>query len=147
MAHVGEASRVDALFECVGNLLADDDATKRHVARVDTLCETDEVGRDVPLVDREPLTATAEAGHHFVAHHDDAVLGAQITHTLQVALGRHQNAIRADDGFEPDHCHGVRTFHHQHIFEVLQRALTLFLFIRRVECRAIRVGPPELHRA
>ena len=53
---------------------ADDHAAERDVAGVDALGEADQVGRDAPAVDGEPLAAAAEPGHHLVGDHHDAVL-------------------------------------------------------------------------
>jgi len=126
---VGESPWVHAVLEGVRNLLADDDATEWDITRVDALGEADEVGGDVPLVDGEPFTAATEAGHDLVAHHDDAVAVADLAHALQVAVRWNEDAVRADDGLHADHRHRVRTFDHQHVFEVLQRALAFFGFI------------------
>ena len=97
VTHVSKTTWVDALFEGVGNFLADDHATKWHIARVDTLGKADEIWCDAPFVDSEPFAATTETGHDFVAHHDDAVFGAQVAHALQVAIGWNQDAVGADD--------------------------------------------------
>ena len=87
VARVGEPAGVRPLLERVGDGPADDHATERDVARVDALGEADEVGRDVPVVDREPLAAAAEAGHHLVADHHDAVPVAQLPHALRGSRG------------------------------------------------------------
>ena len=99
----------------------------------------------MPLVHGKPFATTAETSHHFITHHDDAVLGAQVTYSLQVTLGWNQNAVGADDGLETNHRNGMRTFHHEHILEMLKGALALFLFVRGVESGAIGIRTPELH--
>ena len=99
----------------------------------------------MPLVHGKPFAATAETGHHFIAHHDDAVLRAQVTYALQVTLGWNQNAVGANDGLETDHRNGMRTLDHEYVFEMLKGALTLFLFVRGVESGAIGIRTPELH--
>ena len=77
--------------------LRDDHAAERHVAGVHALRERDEVGRDIPAIDREPLAAPAEAGHHLVGDHHDAELVADRADAREVAVGRHEDAVRADD--------------------------------------------------
>ena len=144
---VCQAAWVCAILKRVGDLLADDYAAERNVARVDALGEADQVGRDIPVIDGEPLAAAPEAGHDFVNHHHDAVAIAKIAHALQIAGRGHENAVGADDCLEPDHRHGLRALDHQHVFEMLQCALTLLFFVGRVKRRAIRVRAPELDGA
>ena len=66
MAGVGEPARERPLAERLGDRVGDDHPAERHVAGVHALGERDQVGRDAPVVDREPLAAAAEAGHHLV---------------------------------------------------------------------------------
>ena len=147
MSAVGEAARVHTVFERVGNLLADDHATKRYVARVDTFREADQVWGYIPLVDGKPLATTAEAGHYFVTHHDDAVAIANFTHALEVSVWWNQNAVCTDNRFEADHCNCVWAFNHQYVFEMLQRTLAFFLCVRGMECGTVWVWSPEFHCA
>ena len=147
MSAVCEAARVHTVFERVGNLLADDHAAKRYVSGVDAFCEADQVGGYVPLVDGKPLAATAEAGHHFVAHHDDAVAIANFANALEVAVWWNQNTVCADNRFEADHGNSVWAFNHQYVFEMLQCTLALFLCVGGMECRTVGVWSPKLHCA
>jgi hypothetical protein len=59
------------------------------------------------VVDGEPLAATTEAGHHLVADHHDPVLVADRPHAGEVAVGRDEDAVRADDRLEHDRCDPV----------------------------------------
>jgi hypothetical protein len=43
------------------------------------------------VVDREPATSAAEAGHDLVADHQDRSVAD--AHALQVAVRRHQDAV------------------------------------------------------
>src|SRR5690606_40382489 len=90
---VGESAREGTLTEGVVNRLGDDHATERHVARVHALREGDEVGGDVKGLEAEPLTDTAEADHHLVADHHDAVRVAQRTHGGEVARRRREHTV------------------------------------------------------
>ena len=87
MTGVREPALVRLGGERLGDPLADDHATERDVAGVDTLGEGDEVGGDAPAIDGEPLAAPTEAGHHLVGDHHDAVLVAQRPDPGEVAVG------------------------------------------------------------
>ena len=63
-------------------------------------------GRDVPVVDGEPLAGAAEAGHHLVGDVDDAVAVADLAHAGQVAVRRDEDAGRARDA-TPARCAAI----------------------------------------
>ena len=144
MARVREAARVDAVVERRRDLVGDDHAAERDVARVHALGEADEVGRDVPALDREPLAAAPEAGHHLVGDEHDAVAVAEVTHALQVAGRRHEDAVGAHDRLEDDRRDRVRTLEHHDLVEVRERPLALLGLGRRVERRAVEVRAHEV---
>ena len=75
------------------------------------------------MIDREPLAGAAEAGHHLVADHQDAVLRAQLAHALHVAVGRHEDAVGAGDGLEDECRDRLRPFELDHFLEHRQRLL------------------------
>jgi hypothetical protein len=104
---VGEAAGERPVVERVGDAPGDDHAAQRQVAAVHALGEADEVGRDVPAVDREPFAAAAEAGHHLVGDEHDAVLVAEVAHPGQVAGRRHEDAVGAHHRFQDDRGDGV----------------------------------------
>ena len=122
MAGVGEPARVDAIVERRGDLVRDDHAAERDVSRVHALGETDEVRRDAPVLDREPLAAAAEPGHHLVGDQHDAVAVAEIPHALQVSGRWHEDPVRAHDRFEDHRRDVVWPLEHHHFVEVGQRA-------------------------
>src|SRR5439155_23097255 len=109
VARVGQAAGVRPFGERVGDGLRDDHAAQRHVARVDHLGETDQVGDHAPVIDGEPLTAPADPGHDLVADHHDPVAIAQVANAGQVAVRGHDDAVRPDHRLQQNGRHGGRT--------------------------------------
>ena len=145
MAGIGEAARIGRARERSGDRSRDDHAAERHVTGVDALGERDEVGGDAPPVDREPLAAPAEAGHHLVGDHHDAVLVADRAHAREVTVGRDEDAVGADDRLEDDRRDVVRPFEHQDFAQVRERTLALLGLGRGMERRAIEIRAPVVH--
>ena len=120
VAGVGEPAGERPLGERVGDRAADDHAAERHVAGVDALGEADQVGRDAPAVDGEPLAAAAEAGHHLVADHHDAVP----SHSSRTPAGSRRAGTRMPlvptTGLEHDRGDVSRALDHDHVGEVLR---------------------------
>ena len=143
VTRIGQAAGEGPVAERVGDRLADDDAAERQVAGVDTLGEAHQIGLHAPLLEREPLAATPEAGHHLVADHHDAVPVAALADALQVAVGRHEDAVGADDGLDDDRRDGVAALDHQHVVEVGEGALALLGLAGRVERAAVRRTVPR----
>ena len=138
---------IGPIAERVGDVLADHDAAERQVSGVDALGEADEVRLHAPLLEREPFAAATEAGHHLVADHHDAVAIASLADALEIAVGRHEDAVGADDRLDEDGCHRVAALDHQHVVEVVERPLALLGLTGRVERAAICVRAPELDDA
>ena len=143
VARVGEATLEDPGVEGLGDRIGDAHTTEGHVARVDPLGEGDQVGGDTPVVDGEPLTAAAEAGHDLVADHHDAELVAQRPNASEIAVGRNQDAVGADHRLEHDGRNPVGALTEHHIAEMAEGALALLTGIGGVERRAIRIRPEE----
>jgi hypothetical protein len=96
MAVVGEAAVEHLVLEVIGDLRRMPTAPSGTYALVSPFAIV--MSRARPSSDRrEPLAGAAEAGHHLVADHQDAVLVAQRAHALQVAVGRHEDAVGAGD--------------------------------------------------
>ena len=110
MAGVGEPSGEEAVAYLVDDLAARDHGAERDIARVDPLRDTEDVGHDVPVLACKPLPRPPESGHHLVEDQEDPVAVADLANALQVAVGRHDDAVRAGDGLEDDRRDGVRTF-------------------------------------
>ena len=102
MAGVGEPAGEEAVAQRLGDRLGDDHRPERHVAGVDALRDGEDVRDDVPVVAGEPLAGAAEAGHHLVQDQQDSVPVAGLSDRLQVAVGRDDDPVRADDGLEDD---------------------------------------------
>ena len=147
MTRVGETAGVDPLVEGRRDLGVDRNPTEWHVPRVDTLRERDQVRDHVPDVHGEPLAATAEASHDLVRDHDDAMCVAQCTYSRQVAVRRHQDAVRADDGLQHDRCDVVSALEHDDLGQVGERSLALLFRGVRPERGAVRVRAEELDDA
>ena len=129
MARVGEPAGEELRADELLDRGADGHRAERHVARVDALGHRDDVRDDVPVVDREPLAGAAEAGHHLVGDQQDPVPVADLADRLQVAVGRDDDPVRADDGLEDHGGDGVRALVHEDLLEV-----------RRARAHRARVG-------
>ncbi|CAB4974393.1 unannotated protein [freshwater metagenome] len=144
MTRVGEAAGEDPRVEGCGNSVADDDAADRDVAGVGALREDDEIGLDVPVLEREPSARAAEAGHRLVGDHDDAVLVAECSHALEVAGWGHEHSGRANDAFDEDGADGAGSLELNDLLEVLKSALALLSLRGCPEGRAVEVGAKEV---
>ena len=124
VAGVGEPAGEEAVAQLVGDRLGDDHRPERDVARVDPLRDREDVGDDVPVVAGEPLAGAAEPGHHLVEDQQDPVPVAGLADRLQVAVGRDDDPVRADDRLEDDGGDRVRAL-----------VLEDLLQVRRARCR------------
>ena len=136
---VREPPGIDPLVEGGGDRVRNDDAAERDVPRVHAFGEADQVRANVPVLDREPFATPPESGHDLVGDEHDAVLIAQCPDPGEVAGGRHENAVRTHHRLEDDRGDGVRTFEHDELGEVRQRAFTLFGFGGGVKRRSVEV--------
>src|SRR5207249_7017276 len=73
--------------------------------------------------DLEPTTGPAEAGHHLVGDHQDLVPIAQLADTLDVTVGRDEDAVRAHDRLEEDRRDRVRALVADDVLEAAQALL------------------------
>ena len=105
---VGEAAVVDVVFPIGGDLVADGDGAERHVGRGEAFGQGHQIGHDAPVIDGEPGASAAQAAHDLVADEQDAVFVADGAQALQVAVGRHDEAVGAGDGLDKDGGDGVR---------------------------------------
>ena len=99
------------------------------------------------MIDREPLADPTEAHHDLIADHHDAVAVTQVPHPGQVAVGRNDHAVGADDRLEDDRRHRVGALHRHDRLEVLERPDALLGLVVRVERRPVRVRAEEVHDA
>ena len=139
---VGEPTGVGPVGEGGSDPVGDQHPAERHVARVHPLGEGDQVGRDAPPVDGEPLAAAAEAGHHLVGDQQHAELVADRPHPGQVAVRGDQDAVGADHRLRDDRGDRVRALDHQRVPQVLQGPGALLGLGLRVEGRPVEVGTP-----
>ncbi len=108
MAGVGIAVKeLDGVFgrrrhHAVVNALAHHHCAHRHAAVGEALGETQYVGDHAEFFARERRTQAAEAGNDFVEYQQDAMLVANFTQPLEIALWRHQHARRAGERLD-DH--------------------------------------------
>ena len=58
---------------------------------------------------------------------------AQCPHAREIAIGRHEDAVRADDCFEEDRGDRVRPLDHEHIRKMFECALGFLGGVPRVE--------------
>ena len=92
----------------LGDRAAHADRAQRQVRRRQPLGHRDQVGHDVPVVDRPPRTRSAEAAHDLVGDQPDAVAIAHLAHALQVAVGRDEDAVGPDHGLDDERRDGLR---------------------------------------
>ena len=91
-----------AVIELVGvghqhidDLVVDDDAGERDIARRRRLGEGDEVGPNAIILRREPRAEATEAGDHLVGEEQDAVFVDDALHLRPVARRRNLDAAGA----------------------------------------------------
>src|SRR5258708_10206239 len=84
--------------------------SERKIAGGQSLSHRDQVRDNLPVIDGKPRAGAAEAGHDFVSDHQDAVLVAQLAYSFEVAVGRDENSIGPDHGFEDERSNGVWAF-------------------------------------
>ena len=99
------------------------------------------------MLDGEPLSGSAEAGHHLVGDEHDAVLVADLPHAGHVAGRRHHDARGAGHGLEDDRRERRRPLVLDQPLQVLQRALGFLLLVLGVERRAVQERAVEVHDA
>jgi hypothetical protein len=99
------------------------------------------------VVDAEPCPGAAEADQHLVGDEDDAMTGAQVPDSPQIAGRRHDDPRAAGHRFQDQRGDGRRAFEKDHLLEMSQRPLALLLGRARPERRAVQEGAEEVDRA
>ena len=99
------------------------------------------------MVDGEPLSGPAEAGHHLVGDEHDAVAVADLPHAGHVAGRGHHDAGGAGHRFQDDRGDRRRALVGDEALEVVQGALGLLLLVLGVERRAVQERAVEVHDA
>ena len=145
VTRVGEPAGIGAVGEGVVDGVVDGDATQWHVAGGDALGEGDQVGDDVEVLDREPLSGPAEAGHHLVGDHHDAVPVADLPHAGHVAGRRNHDSGGAGDRLQDDRGDRRRPLVGDQALEVIQGPLAFLLLVLGVERRAVQERSVEVH--
>ena len=79
-----------------------DHATERYRRIVDGFGKSDQIRLDIKEFVRERGAEATEARDDFVEDQQDAMLGADLAQSLEIALGRHDHAGRALHGFDDD---------------------------------------------
>src|SRR5450631_1897480 len=93
--------------ECIAAFAARKHRAHRNDAIGDPLGRRDEIGRDAEIVGGEWCAKPAEPSNHLIENQQDAVLVAERTQALEIALRRDQHAGRAGDRL---HDHGRNRF-------------------------------------
>ena len=106
--------------EDVRDRAAHHDRAERQVGRRQALRHRQQVGHDVPVVDREPAAGAPEAAHDLVGDQEDAVAVADLADALEVAVGRDEDPVRADDRLEDEGRDRVRALEHDDLLEVCE---------------------------
>src|SRR5256885_5820690 len=86
----------------LGEALVDDHCAKRDVPRVNALRHGHDVRHNSPVVTGEPSAGTAEATHDLIEDEHDAVAVTDFAHGLQVAVGRHDDAVCSRDRLQDE---------------------------------------------
>ena len=90
------------------------------------------------MVDREPLSRPAEAGHDFIGDQQDPVLVAELAQTLEESGRRDDETRVADDRLEQDRRDVLRALVPEHLLDVRERGLR-----GRAVWGAVRIGVEE----
>ena len=86
------------------------------------------------MVHREPLSASAESGHHLVGDKHDAELVTDLAHAGQVTGRGHQYAVRTDDRLQQHGGHCGWSLEDDVFAQMRQRPLRLLRLVSGVEC-------------
>ena len=121
VAVVGEPAIEHVLLEVRGDLRPHPDGAERNVAAGQPFGHGDQVGDDLPMVDRKPRTRAAEPRHDLVADHQDPVAIAQLADALEVTIGGDQDAVGTGHGLEEEGRNRIRAFQLDRLLEVLER--------------------------
>ena len=71
----------------LGDRVTDSDTPEREVARGYRFGKLHNIGFDSPVVQREKLAGTPEAGNDFVRNQQDVVFVADFTNSWEVVIG------------------------------------------------------------
>src|SRR5205809_1289884 len=102
MAVVSQTSVKHLVVEMLSDVVTHSYPAKWQIAARQTLSHANQIGHNLPVVDREPFAGAPEASHHLVGNHQDAVFLTQLTHTLHISVGRNQNAVGSNYSFEDE---------------------------------------------
>jgi hypothetical protein len=89
------------------------------------------------VVDAEPCSGAAETDEHLVGDENDVMAGAQLPDLSQITSRRHDDAGAACHRFHHQRGDGRRAFEKDHLGELRERSLILFLGCARPERRAV----------
>mmetsp|Transcript_73900 Transcript_73900/g.229217 ORF Transcript_73900/g.229217 Transcript_73900/m.229217 type:complete len:427 (-) Transcript_73900:562-1842(-) len=107
----------------------------------------EDVGDDaLEVLEREELAGTAEARHHLVGDHEDAVLGAQRADALHVANSWDEHPSRAWDALEHDSGDGVWALGDNLLLEASE-SLGAGALVRVAPAEVVRLRVEHLHKA
>ena len=140
---VGHARRVGALGERLEDRVAHKHATEWHVPGVDALREHQQVRAHALVVDGEPGSGATEADQHLVGDVHDVVAAAQIAHLAQVAGWWDDHARAADHRFQDQSGDRRRSLEQDHLLEMFERPLALFLGGLEPNTERYRKGPKK----
>ena len=144
MSRVGEPTWEDAIIEGLCDRIRDHHATEWHVAGVDTLRKGDEVRLHRGELIPEPIPSPTESTHHLIGNPKDPVLVTERSDTFQISLRWNQYSCCPYDRLDEDRSDCLRSFEDDDILEMLECALTLFLFTLRPEGSAIEIRTEEV---
>src|SRR5579862_6548875 len=83
MAVISETPVKHFVLKMLRDVMPHADCAQRQVAGSESLCHAEKIGNNFPMIHREPCASAAEARHHFIGDHQDAILLAELAHAFE----------------------------------------------------------------
>src|SRR4029077_19984858 len=88
MTVVSKSSIEHLVVEMLSNMSPHADSAQWDVTRSKSLRHANQIGNNLPVIDRKPLTGASKARHHFVGDLQNPVLVAQFPYAFKISIRR-----------------------------------------------------------
>jgi hypothetical protein len=126
MTVVSQPAVEDLVLKMLRDVMAHADRSEREIAGRQSLGHANQIGYYLPVIDREPLTGSSEASHHFIGDHQDSVLVAELAHASEISIGWNENAVGSSHGLKNESGDRLRPFELDGFFDHRQRRFGRF---------------------
>src|SRR5664280_2229750 len=109
MGSVSQSAFKWLLIECSCDLRLHSHGSEWCIRRGQPFCHADDIRDNAPIIHGEPFPSPSKTAHNFIRNHDDPMLIAQVTHTLQVSIGWDDDTVRSSNGLNEDRSDRINT--------------------------------------